>query len=168
MCIFLIGRIASREFIFAGHYNYTILNFFVYYFIINDINIIKINFWIIEFISNIIKERVSNRIWKRENYCPGGGISWKDLAKWNKKWYYKRSWSGNKIFYRDFATRDSGSTISLFQKLWHLSYNDTWKKIIDDLHSNNNNHQIMILEKWLILWLKWDNIGGVYNGYIWS
>lgn len=48
------------------------------------------------------------------------------------------SFDGNKIFYRDFATRDSGSIISLFQKMWNLSYNDTWKKIVNDLHSNSN------------------------------
>lgn len=43
------------------------------------------------------------------------------------------SFDGKKIFYKDFATQDSGSTLTLFQKLWGLSYNDTWTKIVTEM-----------------------------------
>lgn len=47
------------------------------------------------------------------------------------------SFDGKKIFYRDFANRDSGSTISLFSKMWGLTYNQTWEKIVNDISSNS-------------------------------
>lgn len=48
------------------------------------------------------------------------------------------SFNGIDIFYKDFATQESGSTIQLFQKLWNLSYVDTWEKIVNDLKGGNN------------------------------
>ena len=48
------------------------------------------------------------------------------------------SFNGVDIFYKDFATQESGSTIQLFQKLWNLSYTDTWEKIVNDLKGGND------------------------------
>lgn len=43
------------------------------------------------------------------------------------------SFNGIDIFYKDFATNESGSVIQLFQKIWGLSYEDTWERIVNDI-----------------------------------
>lgn len=48
------------------------------------------------------------------------------------------SFDGKKIFYKDFATQETGSIISLFQKMWNMTYIETWNKIVQDLTQGNN------------------------------
>jgi hypothetical protein len=55
------------------------------------------------------------------------------LRQDNKPSFGLFSFNGIDIFYKDFATQESGSTIQLCQKMWNLSYNEAWEKIVNDL-----------------------------------
>ncbi|MEE1303830.1 MAG: toprim domain-containing protein [Agathobacter sp.] len=46
---------------------------------------------------------------------------------------------GHRIHWRDFATRESGNILDLFEKLWKLSYNDVIIKMWNDANSITKN-----------------------------
>lgn len=52
------------------------------------------------------------------------------------------SLDGKKCFYRDFSTKEGGTTFSLLGKLWNLPYVDTLRKIYNDYKNFNSNISI--------------------------
>ena len=44
---------------------------------------------------------------------------------------------GEHIFYKDFSTKEAGSTFTLLSKLWYLNYQETLNRIYKDLIENN-------------------------------
>lgn len=60
------------------------------------------------------------------------------LRQDNKPSFGLFSFNGIDIFYKDFATQESGSTINLCQKMWNMTYLEAWEKIVNDLTNNSN------------------------------
>ena len=60
------------------------------------------------------------------------------LRQDNKPSFGLFSFNGIDIFYKDFATQESGSIITLCQKMWNMSYQEAWEKIVSDLMGSSD------------------------------
>lgn len=66
-----------------------------------------------------------------------------------------RTLDGSRIQWRDFATKESGTILDLFEKLWKVSYIEAINKIWEDLpkflEKGTSNTEIKVLEKRCII-----------------
>lgn len=52
------------------------------------------------------------------------------------------STDGNRIFYKDFSTRDTGGLFDLLESLWNLSYDKVLEKIYSDIPKMHNKNTL--------------------------
>lgn len=60
------------------------------------------------------------------------------------------------VFFKDFATGESGNIYSLLSLIWGLDKDDTFKKIYDDLINKNNEKSIHLEKKSIKIYQKTD------------
>ncbi len=64
------------------------------------------------------------------------------LRKDNKPSFGLYSLDGKKIYYKDLSTGDRGGVFDLLMNLWNLSYEDTLKRVYEDMVKFHNNSTV--------------------------